>query len=220
MKYIKTTFLAALIFSSFSLAAQLQVSKEPRHKNVFENKYVRLLDVHIQPADTSLFHIHSIPSVFVHFTNTVVCSQLKGKEWEKGKNTKGDAEFVSFVDNMRVHRVSNCDTVPFHVMDAELLSSYNAFNKNTALPFAIIIDNEKIIAYRLTKNGFTTQAISKRGPMIAELVSGSNVYYVDKNTRQKKEIKEGGYLYIEPDALFYFDFKGKEKLNLVLIEIK
>lgn len=214
------SFLAVLTFYSFTIAAQVQVSKEPRHKNVLENKYVRLLDVKIAPGDTSLFHIHSTPSMFVYFTNTRVCSQLKGKEWVKGKNTKGNAEFVSFINNVRVHRVSNCDTVPFHVMDAEILSSYDTLNKKTALPFTVLFENEKIFAYRLTKNGFTTKTISRRGPMIAELVEGDIVYYVDAATGKKKEIKAGGYLYIEPGASFSFSFKGKAKPNMVLFEIK
>ena len=81
------SFIVALLFYSFKVAAQVQVSKEPRHKKALENKYVRLLDVYIQPGDTSLFHIHSTPSVFLHFTTTVVCSQIKGKEWATGKNT-------------------------------------------------------------------------------------------------------------------------------------
>ena len=118
----KATFITALIFFSCTLSAQVQVSKEPRHKNVLENKYVRLLDVKMQPGDTTMFHIHSTPSVFVHFTNTVVCSQIKGKEWKKDKNTEGNASFRSFVNDTLVHRVSNCDTVPFHVTDIEILS--------------------------------------------------------------------------------------------------
>ena len=70
----KTNFLTVLLLLHTAvLSAQVQVSKEPLHKKVLENKYIRLLDVWMQPGDTSLFHIHSTPSVFVHFTTTVVC---------------------------------------------------------------------------------------------------------------------------------------------------
>ena len=124
------SFLIAILLCSFTLSAQVQVSKEPRHKNVLENKYIRLLDVKIQPGDTTLFHIHSIPSVFVNFTNTAVCSQIKGKEWEKGNNTEGNASYRSFVNDTLVHRVSNCDTVPFHVTDVEILSSNQQHSLN------------------------------------------------------------------------------------------
>lgn len=107
------------------VTAQVQVSKEPNHKNVLENKYIRLLDVWIKPGDTSLFHIHSTPSLFLHFTNTAVCVQIKGNAWTKNKNTAGNASYTSFLKDTLVHRVSNCDTVPFHVTDIEILSTLN-----------------------------------------------------------------------------------------------
>ena len=61
-----------LLFLFFLVAALhveaqevVAVSKEPLHKNVFENEYLRVLDVHIAPGDTTQFHKHEIPSVFI-----------------------------------------------------------------------------------------------------------------------------------------------------------
>jgi hypothetical protein len=45
--------------------SQIQVSQEPRHHKVLENEWVRVLDVHVPPHDTTLMHKHSTPSVFV-----------------------------------------------------------------------------------------------------------------------------------------------------------
>ena len=212
--------LTALLFQSFILTAQVQVSKEPRHKNVLENKYVRLLDVKMQPGDTTLFHIHSTPSVFVHFTNTVVCSQVKGKEWEKGKNTEGNASYRSFVNDILVHRVSNCDTVPFHVTDIEILSPYKPTTQLKPLLFTVLFENEKVFAYRLSSSSFNKQIISGRGPIVAELVAGDEVIYHDTINKKPTKIKTGKYLYIKPGSSFYFSETGNEKTNLVLFEIK
>jgi len=176
-----------MLFSFTVSMAQVQVSKEPRHKNVLENKYIRLLNVWIYPGDTSLLHIHSTPSVFLIFTEANTVSQTKGGKWEKGKNVAGHSWYRSFFQDTLIHRVGNCDTVPFHVTDIELLSSFD-------------IKTEK--------------------PIIAAVVAGDEVFYVDASTGKKKEIKPGDYLYIEPGAAFYFSFIGKEKLNMVLFEIK
>lgn len=217
----KTNLLLAILFLHTAvLTAQVQVSKEPKHKKVFENKYIRLLDVKMQPGDTSLFHIHSTPSVFVHFTNTVVCSQIKGKEWEKGKNTQGNASYRSFVNDTLVHRVSNCDTVPFHVTDVELLLPYKPAINLQPLPFTVLFENEKVIAYRLTDSSFTTKLISNRGPIVAELVIGEEVIYYDAIRKRSSNIKTGKYLYIEPGTSFHFTAVGKQKMMLVLFEIK
>lgn len=220
MKNKKTRLLTLLLCYSFVLAAQVQVSKEPRHKKTLENKYIRLLDVNIEPGDTSLFHIHSTPSVFVHFTTTVVCSQIKGKEWVTAKNTAGNAWYRSFVNDTLVHRVSNCDTVPFHVTDVELLSTYNPAKKLQPLPFIVLFENEKVIAYRLTAAAFNNQIIKGRGPMIAELVTGSEVKLHNKNSKELSRLRTGKYVYIKPGTAFYFSATGDAAINMVLFEIK
>lgn len=215
-----TVSLVIVILFSTMLTAQVQVSKEPLHKKMLENKYIRLLDVWIQPGDTTLFHIHSTPSVFVHFTNTVVCSQIKGKGWETGKNTEGNASYRSFFNDKVVHRVSNCDTVPFHVTDVELLSPYMPAKKLQSLPFTLLFENDKAFAYRLSRSSFNKQIITGRGPMIAELVAGKEVIYYDVKNKKSTKIKTGECLYIKPGAAFYFSAIGMEEINLVLFEIK
>ena len=220
MKTKIVSFLAVLTFYSFTIAAQVQVSKEPRHKKVLENKYLRLLNVWLLPGDTSLFHIHSTPSVFVHFTNTVVCSQVKSKEWETGRNTQGNVSYRSFINDTLVHRVSNCDTVPFHVTDIEILSVYKPTTQLQPLPFTVLFDNEKAVAYRLTNKSFDNKIISSRGPMIAQLVSGDEVLYYDTKKKKSTGIKKGKHLFIQPGSSFYFSAKESEEINLVLFEIK
>ena len=209
-----------MLFSSSILTAQVQVSKEPRHKNALENKYLRLLDVKLPPGDTTLFHIHSTASVFLHFTNTMVGTQIKGQEWKKAKNIAGTASYRSFLNDTLVHRVSNMDTVPFHVTDVELLSPYKPAIKLQPLPFTLLFENEKVIAYRLTTSVFNKQVIKNRGPMIAELVAGSDVIVRNKKGKNLLQLKAGKYVYIKPGTAFYFSAIGDAAINMVLFEIK
>ena len=212
--------LAILFLHTAAVAAQVQVSKEPRHKKVLENKYIRLLDVRIPPGDTTLFHIHSTPSLFLHFTNTVVCSQEKGKTWEKSKNKEGEADYVSFKNETWVHRVSNCDTIPFHVTVIEILSPYKTTTHPKPLPFAVLFENEKAFAYRFSSSSLNKQLISGRGPMVAELIAGDEVIYYDTMKKKSIKIKTGKFLYIKPGSSFYFSAKGDDEINMVLFEIK
>jgi hypothetical protein len=202
------------------VTAQVQVRKEPRHKNVLENKYIRLLDVRMQPGDTSMLHIHSTPSLFLHFTNTAVCVQIMGKAWTKNKNTAGNASYTSFLNDTLVHRVSNCDTVPFHVTDIEFLSAYKSTTPLKPLPFTVLFDNEKAIAYRLSGTTFNNQLITGRGPMVAELVTGDEVTCYDTGNNRSIKIKKEKYLYLQPGKSFYFSANENNEVNLVLFEIK
>lgn len=89
MKYKITCLFAALLISSPALKSQVPVREEPFHQNILENKYIRLLDVWIKPGDTSLLHIHATPSLFLHFTSTLVCVQINENAWTKNKMKQG-----------------------------------------------------------------------------------------------------------------------------------
>nr|MBP6233697.1 hypothetical protein [Chitinophagaceae bacterium] len=126
----------------------------------------------------------------------------------------------SFVNDTLVHRVSNCDTVPFHVTDVELLSAYKAAKILQPLPFTILFENEKLSAYLLTAGSFNNQIINGRGPMIAQMVAGSELTLHNKKGKELSKLKTGKYVYIKPGTEFYFSATADEKINMVLFEIK
>jgi hypothetical protein len=218
--YRSVACLSFLLFSQILLNGQVPVSKEPLHRPVIENKYIRLLDVNMKPGDTSLFHIHAIPSVFLHFTNAFISSQVKGDKWIKEQAVPGKAWFRLFSPDTLIHRVSNIDTILFHVTDIEILSSYDLKFHREPLPYNLLFENDKVFAYRLTYADLNNQIIQDRGPMIAELVSGDDVTFHDIPSDEKREIKAGQYLYIPPGSYFSFAAKKDEKISLVLFEIR
>ncbi len=202
------------------VAAQVQVSEEPRHVPVLGNKYVRLLDVRLLPGDTTMFHIHSTPSVFVPFTNTSIASQTKEKGWVTEQLVAGKAWYRSFTPDSLIHRVANVDSTPFHVNDIEILSYYDTVNYRRRLYFPLLFDNDRVTAYQLTRKYYATSIVKDRGPIVVALVSGDLVYYTNTVTNQKSVMKAGSYLYIDPGSSFYFSFKGNEPVNMILFEIK
>src|SRR5215475_8061503 len=113
--------------------SQVQVSEEPRHHKVLANEWVRVLDVHIPPHDTTQMHKHSTPSVFLILSNTKTGSQVV-VEPAKTSFADGNIWFESFQDKPRIHRVWNEDTVEFHVMDIELPHPPAASSSIGALP--------------------------------------------------------------------------------------
>jgi len=219
MNIAKKSFAATMLLTCSVVTAQVQVSKEPMHKKVLENKFIRLMNVWLQPGDTTMFHIHSTPSVFLHFSNAMMSTQVKGQDWVTDRTVPGYAWYRSFTPDSMVHRVSNGDKIPIHVIDVEIASSYKPGSQAKPLPLTILFNEEKAIAYRLTNGTFNNEKISDRGPMIAELVAGEPAYYVDALSKKKTQIKAGDYFYIEPGASFYLRITGKEA-NMVLFEIK
>jgi len=213
-------FFLLSILIPLAVQAQVQVRNEPRHKNVLENKYFRVLDVNIPPHDTTLQHIHSTPSVILLFTNTVTAQQLKGQDWVKGQSVAGTAIYRDFSKDTVIHKVSNWDTVPYHVTDIELLSAYHPNDERKPLSFAVLFNEEKAFAYRLTDSSISKQIISNRGPMIAGLVAGDDIILHNTKDHKSIRIKAGKETYIAPGTSFYLTKTGKKDINLVLFEIK
>src|SRR5687767_9426223 len=57
------------------------VHQEPRHHLVFDSPGTRILDVQIPPGDTTLFHTHSDPILYVTMSTSQTRSQSIGAEW-------------------------------------------------------------------------------------------------------------------------------------------
>ncbi|MFZ1679110.1 MAG: hypothetical protein WAT91_17645 [Saprospiraceae bacterium] len=222
MKNRISLFSILIIFGSVKLIAQVPVSQEPSHRAVFQNQYIRLLDVRLSPGDTTQFHIHATPSLFLHLSNTNVSTQIMGQEWVKDRNETGKTWYRSFAPDILVHRVTNCDTVPFHVTDLEILSSFDTttLSQYKHLPFDLLFENEKAVAYGITNKNIMQRVAKNRGPLLAELATGDEVYFHNADTKQSKVIKTGGYLYIDPGTSFYFTGSEKSYIKMVLFEIK
>jgi len=217
---MKYSPLCLLLMISLAAQAQVQVRYEPRHKNVLENKYFRVLDVNIPPHDTTLQHIHCTPSVILLFTNTITAQRLKGQGWVKGPSIAGTAIYRDFAKDTVIHKVSNWDTVPYHVTDIELLAKYEPNSGRKPLPFTVLFDSDRAFAYRLTDSSINKQTISNRGPMIAGLVAGDDIILHDTKNHKSIDIQAGKETYIAPGTSFYLTTTSKKEINLVLFELK
>ena len=222
MKYIIIPLLIIVLLNNTKVKAQVQVREEPRHHPVLQNKYIRLLDVWIPPGDTTLFHIHATPSLFIELSNGVIGSQIKGAGWVNEKAIAGTTWYRSFKHDTLVHRVCNAGAKPFHVNDIEILSSYDSNNVSQRKPllFTLLYENEKAYAYQLNNTSFNNQVIQDRGPIIAELISGNGVSFHDADSKKSIPVIAGKYVYIEPGKSFYFSKDKTGEINMVLFEIK
>ena len=212
----------SFIICSLSAPAQVNVRDEPRHHNVFENEFVRILDVHLGPKDTTLYHLHNTPSVFIIFKNTNVGSQLWGKQPQKGANVNGIVDYDSIVIP-RIHRVWNEDTSWFHVMDVELIGTKQKNNiavlQNT---FLKLLFNEQQV------NGYNAEL--KPGNIL-EIPSSANGYLLVSQTEsvieykineiiQHRILKPAHYIWVEVGQHISLKAAGNKTVSFVLLQLK
>jgi quercetin dioxygenase-like cupin family protein len=97
------------------------VEREPHHHVVFENQYLRLLDVVVPPGEMTLFHTHSLDNVAVLLADTTLKNQNPGEDWTERPITHGSVGFRTGTKTPYTHRIMNTGAVVFHVMDVEIL---------------------------------------------------------------------------------------------------
>jgi len=119
---MKLLSLITALVTAIDLFAQqemVEVKNEPRHHLVFENESVRILNVFVEPGDTTLYHRHNTPSVFIFLSTTQTGSQLWNGQPVASPFKAGTIIFDS-LKTERIHRVWNIDTGWLHVMDVEI----------------------------------------------------------------------------------------------------
>lgn len=106
---------------SASLPEPVPVEKEPHHHFVFQNQYVRVLDVLFPAGEASLFHTHSNDNVGIPVSGDKTQSQPYGGEWTELQDVKpGAAGFRKARGQGYSHRVRSAGRLPFHVIDVEI----------------------------------------------------------------------------------------------------
>ncbi|HEY2349805.1 MAG TPA: hypothetical protein VGH64_12340 [Puia sp.] len=202
--------------------AQIPVSQESRHHKILENDHVRLLDVHIPPGDTTLFHIHATPSVFLILHNVRTGSQVISEEDHSKSPIPhfGNMWFEGFYVKPRIHRVWNNDSSEFHVMDIELTNkNYVTIGEPVKqAPFKFLFDEKPVRAYRLDMNPATdiSIGISRADILMILLTDSVSSVHVNKKDFQKK----GDFLYVSSGTSIEAENKGKTEAAFAFFELK
>ena len=203
LKYI---LLAAVITCSLLTTAQIHVRNEPRHHNVFENEFIRILDVHLGPGDTTLYHLHNTPSVFITLANVSVGSQLTGQQPQKGANLSSLIMYDA-IAIPRIHRVWNDDTSWFHVMDIELIAGQPKNNVGLIDASDLKLNDDKIMTlfneklvtgYKMRfSKGQTIKLPSSRSGYLLVSMGEAFVDITLNGTIQHRNMKTGHYVWLD-----------------------
>jgi hypothetical protein len=122
MKIIFLLGFSGLAAAPYGIRAQapVPVVNEPFHKVIFSNEFIRIIEVHIQPGDTTLYHIHKTNSAIVFLSTNKTGSQRLGGLPVSGQAERGNTNYANFGDSPITHRVWNAGTGVYHVLDIEL----------------------------------------------------------------------------------------------------
>lgn len=209
----------AICFFQSVTAQAVPVREEPRHRPVLENKYVRIIDANIPPGDTSLFHIHAIPSVFVYLSTANAVAQVPGGAPAPSPALTGRTWFNSFSGKPFIHRIWNPDSVNVHAIDIELLGPRPVQSAPALQVKGLerIADSGYVRIYAL--NMLSRQAIRIpvcMNPLILVVYNG--VVEADTDNRQQTT-GAGRFLWVDPQETLYLRNTQKEPVRCYLYEV-
>jgi hypothetical protein len=199
--------------------AQVQVSEEPMHHKVFDNGWVRVLDVHVPAGDTSLWHKHSTPSVFLILSATKTGSEVRVEPKGRPAFTDGKIWFEGFYDTPRIHRVWNEDDHEFHVIDMELPHKpYKELGAPfTDSAFHLLFDERPVRGYRMTLAGKRQLRIKERqSPVVVICVDDGAAVQVGGATLRKR----GDYVFVAAGGKLDLVNEGQGEVKMAVFELK
>lgn len=119
MSVLPAFLLVALLSSSQPKAPSVvEITAEPSHHLVLQNRYVRVFSVEVAPRTATLVHRHRHDYIFVSLGPAEISNEVEGKPPVKLKLTEGDTEFAA---GNFAHSVRNLSIASFRNITIELL---------------------------------------------------------------------------------------------------
>jgi len=131
-----------------SAQTAVPVYEEPRHRLVLTHQLVRVMDVRIAPGDTTLFHIHDAPALYVTIAASALEVQVLGGPWAQRfatgapGRTEGDVNTdTSYAQRPLTHRVTNVGTKPFRLIAVTNAAASPAVRDVAGMPGVLELRN-------------------------------------------------------------------------------
>ena len=201
------------------------VQDEPMHRTVFEHDYVRVIDVQIRPGDTTLYHLHVLPSIVVYLTT----STNRSESWPD-KNilnrdiSLGQSRYAPYDEKPLTHRVTNTGAGLFRVFDIELLKKPTG---SWQLPTMTAEHVKTGWDERLARSsnvqlevGAKTELPASRCALLVVAIRGALQVGPTGASSAGRKLQWGDYHFFPPQTRLGITNASGEKAEAVLLELK
>ena len=141
--------LSAMLRIAAAAPTVVPVYKEPRHRLVYEKGNIRIINVSIPAGDTSLYHHHQNPTLFVMLSGALMRNQNLGGKWtDPSPNMVTKVGAFVFMDYPKPqdHRVQNIDHQSFQAIG--VINAGPGSNSTATLAQKPEVDNHWFNGYR------------------------------------------------------------------------
>jgi quercetin dioxygenase-like cupin family protein len=203
----------ALFVAPWTQSSVVPVTEEPRHKVVFTNTYVRVIDAALPVGDVTLFHRHDLDNVPVVVTGGKIRTQVIGGTTSE---TTLETGRVWFAAAAYVHQIANIGTTPLRFIDAEILARWQVSADRApsrAAQERSVLENDRVQISRIRlQPGESVAAHVHRRPLLHVEVSGGSVHGAERTP--------GSFAWLDPPFSHPIKNTGDRSYDAVIIEWK
>ena len=206
------------------------IEREPRHRPLFQDGPVRILDVRIPPGDTTLFHIHDAPILYVPVSLSSMSTQVMGQPWTPppppdSSRFRLDATQWDTLYAIRpvTHRVANAGSSLFNLIGVLNRGRQPATSARTDTPLPGTMEKSSGW-FRQTRvvlrRGDSTEWVRSSRPVVLVQQSAGRTM-VDRSLSSPGLLSEAGHwIYLAPDARFRLRSGSEQPTAVVVIEVR
>ena len=226
--------IAGLLLVSMATLAQQQqpveITSEPRHHLVFENEYVRVFDVTVEPKGSTLVHHHSHDYLFVTLGDSDVVSERPGEKPVELVVKDGETRFTP--GNFS-HAAINKSEKPFRNITIELLKpASNVKTCTESCDLSVKCENHAgcgQLVRQITSDQWAASTITLQpsarldgklpaSPYLLVAVSNIDLSGSQAGSSESLQRSPGGLDWIAPGATPRFTNSGKTPATFVALE--
>jgi hypothetical protein len=166
------------LVTAASVAAQVPLSKEPRHRVTFESPQLRILDVNIPAGDKSLDHRHELDIATISMsqgTNTRIQTGTQPAA-ERPSRPLGDATIAEYAGKASSHTIENVGKGVYQLFAVENLktSGWSTAPAASGLATTMTREARSFRLYDVNLSKSTSQTSHTHAvPTVAVLISGT-----------------------------------------------
>jgi quercetin dioxygenase-like cupin family protein len=114
---------AAAMLALAQTAPEVDITAEPHHHLVLQNKYVRVFKVEVAPHEATLLHYHAHDYIYVTLGATEISNEVKGKPPATVKLQDGEVKFTA---GNFAHIARDLASTPFRNITIEFMHHQQA----------------------------------------------------------------------------------------------
>ena len=201
----------------------MPVYQEPYHKLVLEKPEARVLNVQVEPGDTSLFHIHANNIFYVAISGSKVMLEDSNHDVRKVELPDGwIGDNTTYQARPHIHRIANIGENLLWLVAVENLHNpadnkhFNQSSKNIVLQ-----DNSfTVYKYLLHSNEIITEHSHKFPCLLINISRNAKLQAINKISAKISSLNRGGYLWLEKGVVHEISNLGGAELEFLEVLIK